>query len=315
MVMLVVASVILFLPLLRYWVENPQTFGYRAFSRLGSIETALPAPAVSVFFSNLWNGLKMFNWDDGGIWVHSVTHRPALDIVSGAFFMAGITLLLVRYIRKRNWVDLFLLVSIPLLQLPSILSLAYPAENPALNRAGGAIVPVFLVVALAFDGMWTGIRTRLTGKGGTLLAWGVGGLLVIWSGVQNYDLVFHQFADQYDRSSWNTSEMGAVIEQFGTTYGSTDQAWIIPYPHWVDTRLPGVWAGIPNRDFAVWPADLESTLDAPEPKLLIVNLQDETGQDRLEELYPTGSWSQYNSKTGLPEKDFLIYFIPSQASP
>jgi hypothetical protein len=314
MVMLVVASIILFLPLLRYWVENPQTFGYRAFSRLSSIETTLPGPAVGVFFSNLWNGIKMFNWDDGEIWVHSVTHRPALDIVSGAFFLAGVTLLLVRYIKKRNWMDLFLLLSIPLLQLPSILSLAYPAENPALNRAGGAIVPVFLVVALAFDGLWSGIRARLTGRGGAILAWSLGSLLIVWSCVQNYNLVFHQFTDQYDRSSWNTSEMGNVIEQFGTTYGTTDQAWIIPYPHWVDTRLPGVWAGIPNRDFAVWPDNLETTLGLAEPKLFIVNLQDETGQVRLEELYPTGTWSHYNSTTGLDEKDFLIYFIPAQES-
>jgi len=39
-------------------------------------------------------------------------------------------LVIVRYIRKRDWVDLFLLVSIPLLMMPSILSLAFPEENP-----------------------------------------------------------------------------------------------------------------------------------------------------------------------------------------
>jgi hypothetical protein len=44
----------------------------------------------------------------------------------------------------------------------------------------------------------------------------------------------------------------------------------------------------------------------------MVNLQDATGQLRLEELYPTGIWSHYNSRTGVPEKDFLIYFISSQ---
>ncbi len=153
LVVLVVSSLVLFLPLLRYWLDNPGAYAYRAFSRLGSIETQLPGPAVNIFFSNLWNALKMFNWDDGEIWVHSITHRPALDIVSGAFFLVGIVLLLVRYIKKRNWLDLFLLVSIPLLQLPSILSLAYPGENPALNRASGSIVPVFLLVALAFDGV------------------------------------------------------------------------------------------------------------------------------------------------------------------
>ena len=70
----------------------------------------------------------------------------------------------------------------------------------------------------------------------------------------------------------------------------------------------------PNRDLGVWPESLEITLDEREPKLFIVNLQDVTGQERLEELYPTGTWSHYNSKTGLAEKDFLIYFIPVQES-
>lgn len=308
--LLVAVSAILFLPLLRYWLDNPDSFGYRAFSRLSSIETPLSAPVVQVFFSNLWNGLKMFNWDDGKIWVHSVTHRPALDVVSAAFFLAGVVLLLARYIKKRDWIDLFLLISIPLLQLPSILSLAYPAENPALNRAGGAIVPVFLVTAIAMDGLWTGIRSKMKGRGGVILTWGLGLLLLAWSSWQNYDLVFKQFTQQYTQSSWNSSEMGAVIQEFSSADGSTDQTWIIPYPHWVDTRLPGVWAGVPNRDFGVWPEDLETTLDTPLPKLFLVNTADTAGQARLEELYPNHRWSQYNSKTGLPEKDFMIFFVP-----
>lgn len=310
MVLLVTASLILFLPLLRYWLENPDSFGYRAFSRMSAIETPLSAPVLEVFFSNLWNGLKMFNWDDGEIWVHSVTHRPALDVVSGAFFLAGVVLLLVRYIKQRNWIDLFLLVSIPLLQMPSILSLAYPGENPALNRAGGAIVPVFLLVAIAIDGLWTGLRSKLTGRGGAVLTWSLALILVAWSCLQNYDLVFNQFAGQYTRSAWNSSEMGAVIEEFSNVYGSTDQTWIIPYPHWVDTRLPGSWAGVPNRDFGVWPENLQNTLVTPSPKLFIVNMADVTGQEALAVLYPEGSWSEYISKTGLKEKDFLIFFVP-----
>ncbi len=312
LVILASAALVIFLPLLRYWLEYPDLFGYRAFSRLGSVDTPLPGPAWQVFFSNLWNGLRMFNWDDGEIWVHSVTHRPALDVVSGALFLAGVVLLLVRYVRTRNWSDLFLLLSVPLLQLPSILSLAFPAENPALNRAGGALVPTFVIVALALDGLWAGLRSRLTGRGGAVLTWSLTLVLVAVSSIQNYDLVFNQFARQFDGGAWNSSEMGAVIEQFGLTYGQTDTVWIVPYPHWVDTRLPGVWAGIPNRDFGVWPEQLEITLEAQGPKLFIVNVADETGQARLEELYPQGTWSRFASKTGLEGKDFLIYFVPPE---
>ena len=103
LVILALVSLIVFLPLARYWVDNPESFDYRAFSRLGTIETPLPAPAWQVFLSNTWNAVRMFNWDDGEIWVHSIPHRPALDIVSGALFLIGIVLVLVRYIRRRHW--------------------------------------------------------------------------------------------------------------------------------------------------------------------------------------------------------------------
>jgi hypothetical protein len=69
-------------------------------------------------------------------------------VVSAALFYLGMGLLLLRYLRQRNWEDLFLLLAVPMLMLPSILSLAYPAENPAPNRAGGALVPVFVIVGL-----------------------------------------------------------------------------------------------------------------------------------------------------------------------
>lgn len=314
LVILASASLVVFLPLLRYWLEYPDMFGYRAFSRLGSVDAPLPGPAWQVFLSNLWNGLKMFNWDNGEIWVHSVTHRPALDVVSGALFLAGVVLLLVRYARTRNWSDLFLLLSVPLLQLPSILSLAFPGENPALNRAGGALVPTFVIVALALDGLWAGLRSRLTGRGGALLTWTLTLVLAAWSSFQNYDLVFRQYAKQFDGGAWNSSEMGAFVEQFAQTYGTTDTVWIVPYPHWVDTRLPGVWAGIPNRDFAVWPEQLESTLDVSGPKLFILNVEDASSLARLQVLYPQGTWSRFVSETGLEGKDFIIYFVPPAAA-
>ena len=315
---LALISLIVFLPLARYWFDNPQSFSYRAFTRLGSIESPLPGPAWQIFLSNTWNALRMFNWDDGEIWVVSVTHRPALDVVSGALFLIGVVLVLIRYIRQRHWQDLFLLLAVPLLQLPSTLSLAFPGENPALNRAAGAMVPTFLLVAVALDGLLAGIGRRLepaAGSGmsrraGTALTWVLILVLAGWSASQNFDLVFNQFSSEYNGGAWNSSEMGSVIKQFGQTYGSTDNAFIVPYPYWVDTRLPGVWAGIPNRDFAIWPDNFDSTLDVQGPKLFIVNVQDTTSMDQLQALYPHGVWSRFVSKTKLEGKDFMIFFVP-----
>jgi 4-amino-4-deoxy-L-arabinose transferase-like glycosyltransferase len=310
--LLALVSLFVFLPLLRYMVENPQAFNDRAFSRLGDAEYPLLGPALQVFFSNSWNALRMLNWDDGEIWVHSVPHRPALDVVSATLFLSGCLLLLVRYLRHRHWLDLFLLLSVPLLMLPSILSLAFPKENPALNRAAGALVPVFLIVALALDGLLTGLGSGRFRRAGATLTWLVTGVLLVWSVTQNYDLVFRQYSGQYQAGAWNTSEMGAVIKQFGQTYGSTDNAWIVPYPYWVDTRLPGVWAGISNRDFAIWPQELEMTLSVTGMKLFIVNPQDVDTVEALKLLYPQGVFSKYKSATGIEGKDFMIFFVPPQ---
>src|SRR5215216_822389 len=131
--LLALTSLFVFAPLLRYWMEHPAEFGFRAMTRLSNVENPITQPIPKVFASNVWKALKMFNFDDGEIWVHSVTHRPALDIISAALFIIGVVLVLVRYIRRHHWLDLFLLLSIPLLLMPSILSLAYPGENPALN--------------------------------------------------------------------------------------------------------------------------------------------------------------------------------------
>jgi hypothetical protein len=307
-VLLAITSLFVFLPLLRYWMQNPQIYAYRAFSRLGGAEQPLVSAWWQVLLSNSWNAMRMFNWSDGEIWVHSVPFRPALDMVSAALFLIGSLLLFIRYLRERHWLDLFLILSIPVLMLPSILSLAFPAENPALNRTAGAIVPVFIIIAWTLDGFWQTIRNGMSRRYGTLMNWSMTGLLLVVALAQNYDLVFNQYDQQFRLSAWNSSEMGTVMEQFGTVYGSTDNAWIIPFPYWVDTRLPGIWAGIPDRDFALWSENLSSAQLIPGAKLFLFNVEDTQSGNTLKSLFPQGSGHRFLSKT--PNHDFMVYFVP-----
>ncbi|HSB00131.1 MAG TPA: glycosyltransferase family 39 protein [Anaerolineales bacterium] len=308
-------SMFVFLPLLRYWLANPGEFGFRAITRLEGVEQPLPGPAGQIFLSNVWNALRMFNYDDGEIWVHSVVHRPALDTISAALFLIGVMLILIRYIRNRHWLDLFLLVSIPLLLMPSILSLAFPDENPALNRAGAAYIPAFIIGALALDGLLTSF-----GRGGarSVLTWGMAGILFVVSASQNYDLVFHQYYTSFRDGSWNSSDMGRTIREFEQTFGlqSTNTVWIVPFPYWVDTRLPAVWAGIPNRDLAMWRENLPSTVEFPGPKLFIVKADlerpeanDQETLNVLESLYPNGQLRMFDSE--VDGHDFWIFTVPN----
>lgn len=312
-----IVSLIIFLPLLRYATQHPDSFNYRALTRLAGVEQPLAAPWYQVFLSNTGNALALFNWNNGSIWVHSIPDRPAMDVVTAVLFLFGVVLLLVRYARERHWQDLFLLVSIPILLLPSILSLAFPDENPSLNRTAGALVPAFLIAALALEGLIRAFGRDGRGEWpGVVLA-----VVLLWgSAMQNYDLVFRQYDKNFRQNAWNSSEMGAVIRQFGLVYGETDTVWVIPFPYWVDTRLVGIWAGIPNRDFAMWTEQLPETLQYAGPKLFMArastelpDLNDQKAIDALRQLYPQGSLSLHRSP--VQGHDFWIYFVPSVTIP
>ena len=308
LILLALTSFIVFIPLLRYAISNPEIFSYRMMTRMGQAERPFPGSPVQIFFENLWKSLIMPVWDNGQIWVHSIPNRPGLGVVAAVFFVIGIFLLISRYIKKRHWLDLFWLISIPLLMMPSVLSLAFPEENPSLNRTGGALIVIFLIIGLAFDSMLRTLQSKRLAPGGVWISWVVGVLLLAWSVGQNYDLVFHQYAQQFKTNAWNTSELGAVIEQFVDTAGESDSAWVVPYPHWVDTRLVGIRAGFPEKDYALWRENISDTVNDPRPKLFLVKPEDTETIDLLQSLYPEGVLRLYRSS--VQGRDFYIFTVP-----
>jgi hypothetical protein len=300
-------SLLVFLPLLNYSLANPNNFSYRTLTRLGTIEQAYPGSPLLIFLDNLWDAMTMFAWDNGEVWVISIAHRPVLDIVSGALFYLGFGTLLIRYILRRHWLDLFLMLSIPLLMLPSILSIAFPAENPSLNRTAAALVPVFLLIGLSLDGIFGGIESRISVPMGRGLVLVIGILLLSWSGYQNYDLVFNQYQDNYAQSSWNSSEIGQVIKDYTDSIGSEENAHVVAFPHWVDTRLVGINAGFPTKDLAIWTEQLSETKETEGPKLFIVRIDDVDSKALLQNLYPNGILQHHMSD--LPNKDFYQFIV------
>ncbi|HCU57167.1 MAG TPA: hypothetical protein DF984_02905 [Anaerolineaceae bacterium] len=308
LILIAFVSLVVFIPLLRYWLANPQLFAYRAFSRLTGMEVGFQEAPVLIFLRNFWKASMMFFWNNGVIWAHSVPNRPALEVVSGALYFLGIAALLIRYIRKRNWMDLFLLVSIPMMMMPSILSLAYPNENPCLNRTAGAVVPVFVVIGLAFETILRSIRTHTSGKIGKILVTLIVLLLVTWSGANNYDLVFNQYYSLYKASSWNTTELGEMAELFIDTMGTPETTYVVGYPHWVDSRLVAINAGYTGYDFAILPENIPATAEIPGAKLFFVNVNDGENMQLLLETYPDGILTQVDSKVA--NKDFMTFFVP-----
>ncbi len=214
LIILALVSFAVFIPLLRYAVDDPQMFAFRALTRISTVEQEFPAPASQVFLQNLWKSMIMFFWNNGNIWVHSVTNRPALDVVSAVFLFFGMGITAWRAIRQRSWVDAILFVSIPLFMLPSILSLAFPDENPSLNRSGGAIIPVFITAAIGMDALFTTLIKGMKSQAGKILGFGMISIILILMATQNYDLIFRQFKNQFNGGAWNTSQLGSVIRDF-----------------------------------------------------------------------------------------------------
>jgi hypothetical protein len=302
-------ALIVLMPLVRIAVNRPDEVIYRMATRYGGTERELSEPAIQIFASNVWNGLKMFTWDNGEVWVNSIPHRPALDWVTGALFSLGVVIALTRFARYRRWIDLFILVSIPILQLPSTLSLAFPAENPATNRAAGAIVPVFILAGLAFAAIPDWIETHWKGRRTVAISLVFTGLLLFIASRLNFHLVFKEYQDLFLRSAWNTSQAGAVIQNFAESIGDYDTAHVVAYPHWVDTRLVGINAGQPTRDYAISAEDLANTTSESRPQLFLLHPDDVESLQKLKELYPFARVTEYPNN--IEGKNFIILSVPS----
>jgi hypothetical protein len=321
---LIVVSILVFLPLFRYAIGRPDMFSERALTRLTDAEHPLPpqdwcpvpgntATALCIFSTNTAKAMLMPFWDNGSTWVHSVPGRPALDIAAAVLFAFGYVLVFVRYLRERRWQDSFLLLSVPLLLMPSILSIAFPDENPSLNRTGGAYVVIFVIAALALDGIYTAFQAGRSK--GLIQGFAVATVIFLlsMSAIQSYDLVFNKFDIQFRRSAWNTSDIGKIMIAFKAEGNSPEtNAWVIPFPYWVDTRLSGIQAGLPTKDFAIPREDLPNTLAVTGAKLFIFKDEDQETMAILRNLYPNGLLGMFDSP--LEGKDFWIYTVPESLS-
>ncbi len=82
----------------------------------------------------------------------------------------------------------------------------------------------------------------------------------------------------------------------------------MPYPHWVDTRLVGINAGQPTKDYALWPENFPDTLAEPRAKMFLLKADDTADLEELLKYYPDASVYLYDQ--ALEGKDFNIVYVP-----
>ncbi|WP_161685230.1 glycosyltransferase family 39 protein [Thermoanaerobaculum aquaticum] len=291
---------LVFLPLARFAWDRPDLFWYRATTRWASAERPLVQNPLATFAHNVVRALAMFNWDEGELFAISVPHRPALDAVTATLFLLGVAMALRNVLRQRSFVELALLVGLVVLQLPSTLSLAFPNENPAPNRAGAAAIPAIILAAWAASMLWK----EVSGLGGRrrILAFGLLLGLAVFSAVENWTMVMRYGANNR-LEQFDTPAMAAVIEDFLKKGGSIQDVHIVRVPHWVDTRLPALLAGIPHRDLGVDREELRQILVRPTSKLLFVKDDDQETQ----ELLKAAAFRGATRGTNVPGRHFWVF--------
>ena len=305
-------ALLAFLPLLRFMLERPAMFWYRAASRAG--QDLSVGAAWRIFWGNVQDALLMFNYRGDVVPANTIPEAPELGLVGGALFVPGSIYLIWRLLRHREWSALYTLLAFFVLLLPSILSLAFPEENPSVVRAGGAVPFVMIVVAVPLAAIWQRLKT-VAGEW-TLargLRAGLFGALLLIAIVQNFQWYFVAYDAHILRSSWNATEMGAVVQGFLESGGEMADVYHIPYPHWVDTRNIAINAGdITWRQAVTELSAISAHARDPSAKLYLLHPADAEALRALRSAYPDGTVERYQSDR--PGKDFLIYRVPQDRS-
>jgi hypothetical protein len=305
----VLVALVIFVPMLGYWMQYPDDFWRRTQGRLlgddlitttdedGSIierqatlQERLEAfnQNLPILTNNLRTALLMFNWKGDVAWISGSPNQPALDPFSGALLIIGLAAWLARMIRRRDVFDWLVPLALVIMLLPSALSIAYPIENPSHTRTSGALPEVYLLAALPLALLMGSFAEVVPGRRGTIVAGGLALLVVAGSYTANTRTYFVGHYDAYIDSSLPYSEGGRILRGFAESDGSFGNAFMVGFPHWWDHRALGIAAGKPN-----WPNALVS-MDVLKDILFVA--YEKTDEFRLD-----------------PEKDLLFFFAPDDA--
>jgi hypothetical protein len=199
------------------------------------------------------------------------------------------------------------------LLFPSILSLAFPNENPSVVRAAGAIPVAAVLVALGmYATMWAVIAL-----GGVRWKWLAAPLLalaLVATARLNYQRYFVSYLQSYQLSSQNSSEMAEAMRGFIATGGDLKHITIRAWPYWVDTRALALIMGDvswQNTNVVIDRInDLTRLRDDPLPQMYILHVSDKDGLALLQKTFPSGYVTQHRSP--IPGHDFLLFLIPAR---
>ena len=231
--LLAATAFLVFLPLLHYMVRHPDLFWYRMLTRAGSRERALPGPALLLFLGNLARMALAFHWRGDTAWINTVALEPFLDPVTGALLLAGGVAAVALAIRgSARWA--VVLLSLFFLTLASTLSIAFPIENPGINRAAVAAPSVYALAGLG------ALRAALlaSAAGATLRRATAAALAVLFalSIAENARSYFVRYDEQNRRMIDPIHAFVAVIREERARGIPMQNMYVLSRGNWVDPR-------------------------------------------------------------------------------
>ncbi len=307
-------AVLVFLPLVRYWNDKPDMFWSRSMTRLEGDYGVTPHNVGLTLVANTLRALGMFNVVGDSVWANTVANKPALDQVGGVIFLLGVLAALWRIVKHRDWLWLMAILAGVVLLVPSILSIAFPNENPSVVRTAGAIPVVAVLVGLGMSVLARAARKLGGARWGRGLAVVMVAILLAATTTLNYQRYFDEYYPSYQLSSQNSSEMADAMRAFIALGGDLEHIVIRAWPHWVDTRaLALLMDDVRWQDTNVvinQVNDLARLRDDPAPQLYLLHREDQEGAGVLIKTFPQGYLALYPSR--IPGHDFVLFHVPGR---
>lgn len=342
---LVLVSLVVFMPLLRFSVDYPQSFWMRSTGRLfgdslieeindegertlrnATLEDRLVAFGENVpkLGQNIRNSLLMFNWRGDGSWFNGVPFQPQLDPLTGALFVLGLAGCGVMLFRTRDPVYLLLPLGVLVMLLPSALSIAMAHENPSATRASGAIPATFAITALPVLAFLMTLKQTMSAKNATVVTMVGAGILVYVAMGFNANLYYNEYKRIYSYSTWDYRTPAEILRGFDMSDGDYNNAYMIGYNLWWDYRIIGLEAGKNDWangivDITRLPAYMSDQYYCQKPThplqlerdfLVFYHLEDGLTDENLRTWFPDG-YSKHITTFNSPRFDFMIYRVPA----
>jgi hypothetical protein len=310
--LLFVVYLLAFMPLIRFAYDQPDVFLFRSMSRVASDSgSSASAKLAGVFLANVKNALLMFNWKGDLVWVNNIAGERLLDPVSGALFALGCAYALYRLLRFRELPYLYLAVLLFCGLLPSILSLAYPLENPSTVRTGMAIPVVVILVALPPYLIAQRLRRWIGGTPGLAVSGVFLAALFVTIFRINFDQYYRIYPQQHARASMHTTYVAQVVNGFIAMGGERRDVHILPGANWIDTRLIAIEAGDIRWNPLVLTADDARKQDGvPRERMYVVKPDDRATLDAFARWYPNAIVQTYSLEESGNTPWFVTVRIP-----